>query len=306
MRISIMGAGAVGGYYGAQLVKAGEDVVFVARGPHREALESGGIQIISDGITETVRPINVVGDTKVVGSVDVILFAVKAYDTEVAAEACRFMMGDSTYVVTVQNGVESVDILSSVLGGGRVLGGATYFIASIDSPGVIRQTGSWARIEFAEPSGERTDRALAFEKICNAAGIDITLRNDMNLLLWRKFILLASTSAMTGITRQTIGAVRNDEVGREIALECIREAVAVGRALGVPLGPDIEKETFRFFDLDTAPEAKASLLVDLERGKPLELEYLSGALHRLGKKVGVPTPVHSTVYAALRPFSAGL
>ena len=301
-----MGAGAVGGYYGAKLKKAGEDVVFIARGPQLEALKSRGIQIISDGTKETIAPINVTDDPKSVGPVDIILFAVKAYDTKAAASACKLMMGDSTYVVTVQNGVQSVDLISDILGAGRVLGGATYFIANIESPGVIRQTGPWARIEFAEPSGEKTGRALAFEKICSAAGIDITLRTDMKLLLWRKFILLSATSAMTGITRQSIGVIRGDEVGREIAAECIREAVAVGQALGVPLDTDIQKEIFHYFDAEVDPEAKTSMLVDLERGKPLELEYLSGALHRLGRELGVPTPVHSTVYAALRPFSKGL
>ena len=300
-----MGAGAVGGYYGAKLKKAGKDVVFIARGPQLEALKSSGIQIINGEIRETIKPINVTGDPKSVGPVDIILFAVKAYDTKAAASACKLMMGDSTYVVTVQNGVQSVDLISDILGAGRVLGGATYFIANIESPGVIRQTGPWARIEFAEPSGEKTGRALAFEKICSAAGIDITLRTDMKLLLWRKFILLSATSAMTGVTRQPIGVIRSDEVGREIAAECIREAVAVGRALGVPLDANIQKEVFHYFDAEVDPEAKASMLVDLERGKPLELEYLSGALHRLGRELGVPTPIHSTVYAALRPFSKG-
>ena len=128
-----MGAGAVGGYYGAKLKKAGEDVVFIARGPQLEALKSRGIQIISDGTRETIRPINVTDDPQSVGLVDTILFAVKAYDTKVAANACKPMMGDSTYVVTVQNGVQSVGFISDILGAGRVLGGTTYFIASIES-----------------------------------------------------------------------------------------------------------------------------------------------------------------------------
>ncbi len=306
MRIAIMGAGAVGGYYGAKLKEAGEDVVFIARGLQLEALKSRGIQIVSDGSRETIRPINATDDPRSVGPIDIILFSVKAYDTKVAANACKPMMGDSTYVVTVQNGVQSVGLISDILGAERVLGGTTYFIASIESPGVIRQTGPWARIEFAEPSGEKTNRALAFEQICSAAGIDITLCTDMNLLLWRKFILLSATSAMTSITRQSIGVIRDDEVGREIAAECIREAVAVGRALGVPLEDDMQKEVFHYFDTEVDPGAKTSMLVDLERGKPLELEYLSGALHQLGRELGVATPVHSTVYAALRPFSKGL
>jgi len=301
-----MGAGAVGGYYGAKLKEAGEDVVFIARGLQLEALKSRGIQIVSDGSRETIRPINATDDPRSVGPIDIILFSVKAYDTKVAANACKPMMGDSTYVVTVQNGVQSVGLISDILGAERVLGGTTYFIASIESPGVIRQTGPWARIEFAEPSGEKTNRALAFEQICSAAGIDITLCTDMNLLLWRKFILLSATSAMTSITRQSIGVIRDDEVGREIAAECIREAVAVGRALGVPLEDDMQKEVFHYFDTEVDPGAKTSMLVDLERGKPLELEYLSGALHQLGRELGVATPVHSTVYAALRPFSKGL
>jgi 2-dehydropantoate 2-reductase len=305
VRIAIMGAGGVGAYYGACLALAGEDVVFVARGAHLQALRSRGLRVISDEGALTLDAVTAVEDTRSVGTVDAVLFAVKLYDAEVAAKACLPLLGESTYVVSVQNGVESVDILSRILGPGRVLGGATYIVASIDSPGVIRRTGPWARIEFAEPTGELTARARQFERACRRAGIDIELSTDMAALLWNKFVLLSATSATTALTRQPIGYVREDEVMWEVAAACVAETVAVGRALGVALNADAEAAALRRFEHELSADAKASQLVDLERGKPLELEYLSGAIHRFGKRLGVPTPVHTTVYAALRPFVNG-
>jgi 2-dehydropantoate 2-reductase len=305
VRVAVMGAGAVGGYFGAALARAGEDVALIARGAHLEALRMRGLCVRDGRDAFTVRNFTAVADPRSLDPVDVVLFCVKLYDTEAAARALLPLLGESTYVVTLQNGVDSFDTLSRIVGPQRVVGGITYIVASIEEPGVIRRTGNWARIEVAEPNGELTARLVGFESMCRAAGIDIELKRDMRQLVWSKFVLLSATSATTALTRQTIGRIRADPLMRWVAETCIAETLAVGRALGVSLGAEIEQAALERLHHGMSDDAKASQLVDLERGKPLELEHLSGAVHRLGRETGVPTPVHTTVYAALKPYVHG-
>lgn len=305
MRVAVMGAGAVGGYFGAALAKAGADVALIARGAHLEALQARGLTIRDASGEFTVPGLQAVGDPAVLEPVDLILFCVKLYDTESAARALLPLVGDSTYVVTLQNGVDSVDTLSRVLGAERIVGGITYIVASVEAPGVIRRTGEWARIEVAEPSGEITPRLRSFERLCRGAGIDVAVKSDMHALLWSKFVPLSATSATTALTRSTIGEIRADPVLAWVAEACVAETLAVGRALGVALGADVEASALELLRHGMSPDAKASQLVDLERGKPLELEHLSGTVHRLGRELGVPTPVHTTVYAALKRYARG-
>ena len=305
MRIAIMGAGGVGGYFGAMLARAGEDVTFIARGDHLRAIEAHGLTIDSDDGAFTIVPAQACEDTQSVGTVDAILFCVKLYDTEAAAQACLPMIGDETSIITLQNGVESVDRISGLVGEGRVLGGAVYIVVNIERPGVIRRTGPSDLMEFSEPDGTLSTRATRFSDACTHAGLNANLVEDMQRMIWRKFVLISATSALTALTRQTVGRVREDPVMRQMMIESIRETVTVANALGVNLPEDIEEDTVYQLDHVISGDAKASQLVDLERGRRLELEWLSGAIHRLGAKTGIPTPVHSTAYAALRPFAAG-
>jgi len=305
MRIAIMGAGAIGGFYGAKLAQAGHEVIFIARGAHLKAMQTHGLTIRSDAGTLHLPSVTACASTDDCAPVDAILFCVKLYDTGPAARACRALLNDETLVLTLQNGVESPDVLGAVLGAERMLGGAAYIVVQIEAPGVIRHTGPSERIEFAAAEPAVQARAVAFGEVCRAAGIDAHVGEDMRLLLWNKFVLLSASSSMTALTRQTMGWVRTDKVAREIMVAAVRETVAVARALGVPLAEDVEERTLETLDHVVGADAKASQLVDLERGKPLELEWLSGAIHRFGQTLGIPTPVHSTVYAALRPFAAG-
>jgi len=305
MRVAIMGAGAVGGYFGAQLAQAGADVHFIARGAQLEALRQRGLTIIAGPRSMELYPVQATEDPRTVGVVDLVLFCVKLYNWEAAARACVPLLGADGCLITLQNGVESVDLVAPIVGPERVLGGVTYIVASVEAAGVIRRTGDWARIDFAERDGTLSPRAQAIEALFRRAGIDSDLRTDLRQLLWSKFVLLSATSATTALTRQTIGCIRVDPIMRATAHACISETLTVGRALGVNLGQAVEDEARRRFEHEMSDDAKASQLVDLELGKPLELEYLSGAIHRIGARLGVPTPVHTTVYAALRPFMHG-
>ena len=304
MRIAVMGAGGVGGYFGARLAAAGEDVLFIARGAHLEALKRGGLTLHSEAGDCRIDPAQATDDTASVGVVDAVLFCVKAYDTEVAARACRPLLGPETFIVTLQNGVESVDLISGIVGRACVLGGATYIVSNIEAPGVIRHIGRSDLMELGEPDGPGP-RARAMVGALQNAGVAALLADDMEASLWRKFVFLSATSSLTALTRQTLGVVRSDPVLRDVFKAALRETAAVAEARGVSLPDDLEERIMNTLDTVVAAGAKASQLVDLERGKPLELEWLSGAIHRFGQESGVATPVHSAVYAALKPFAGG-
>jgi len=307
MRIAIMGTGGMGGWLGAKLAAAGNYVQFIARGTHLEVIRANGLKV---GGAESLHltDVAVTDRPDEIGPVDVVLFCVKLYDTESAAKALAPLLGPKTFVVTVQNGVESADRIAGVVGEGRTLAGAAYFPANIAAPGEIVYLGrikGKPHIAFGEPGAGHSERAHAFAEICRAAAIDAEVFDDTDVMIWEKFCLIAGTSASTALTRQTVGMVRSDPDIRWMLSEAIGEAARVGRRLGVALTDDVEARTLEFID-HNPPNGKSSQLVDLERGRQLELEGLSGAVLRLGKQIGVPTPVHATVYAALKPFINGL
>ncbi len=303
MRIAIMGAGGVGGYYGARLARAGEDVVFVARGNHLAAMQANGLTIHDRDGDFTLNPVDATEDVGSIDTVDVVLICVKLYDTEAAAALIKPLLGPDSLVVTLQNGVEAPEIVTGVVGPGKTLGGATYISATITAPGAIRRNNDLTHIEFGEPDGPATPRVHNLVEMFQRAGLDARPADDTAALLWSKFVLLAANSGMTAMIRQSTASLRDDPVVREAHSAALAEVAAVGRALGVALANDIEQKCLDWLD-NNAP-IKPSLLVDLEAGRRLEAAWLSGAVHRLGKKAGVPTPTHRTIYAALRPFENG-
>lgn len=309
MRVAIMGCGGVGGFFGVRLAEKGVDVTFIARGAHLEAIRKNGLRLRESdagGQKETlVNPARVVEKPGDAGAVDVILFCVKLPDSEAALAALKPLLRGDTFIVTLQNGIDSAAMIERVAGPGRVIGGSVYVVSSILQPGVIIKSGPSERMEIAEPDGSPSARARAFEKLCRDAGIDIHLEDNLEELLWRKFILLSASSAITALTRQPMGFAQQDPVAGEVVQAAIAETVRVARARGIKLPGDIEASVLQALNFVVHPDAKASQLIDLERGRPLELEWLSGAIHHMGKAAGVPTPVHSTTYAALRPFAKG-
>jgi 2-dehydropantoate 2-reductase len=306
MKIAVMGAGGMGGWFGAKLVAAGNEVVFIARGAHLEALRSNGLTVSG---AESLHLIDIVATDRPadIGPVDAVLFCVKLYDTEPAAKAIIPLLGPNTCVITVQNGVESADRIGQVIGDGRTLAGAAYFPANIAAPGEIAYVGRIAgkpHIAFGEPGAGPSERAHVLADTYRAAGIDADVCDDTDSMIWEKFCLVSGTSAATALTRQTVGSVRSDPDTRWMLQEAIGEAARVGRKLGIALPDDVESRTLSFID-NNPPNGKSSQLIDLERGRRLELEGLSGAVIRLGRQTGIPTPVHCTVYAALKPFIDG-
>jgi 2-dehydropantoate 2-reductase len=304
MRIAVMAAGAVGGYFGARLAAAGHDVAFVARGAHRDAIRRDGLKVESPLGGLHLKGAKVTDDPKEIGPVDVVLFAVKLWDTEAAGEAMRPLIGPDTRVITLQNGVDSVERLAPIIGDAAAIGGATYVVSNIAAPGVIRHTGATARIRCGRLD-RRPDAVLArYVEQIMAAKIDITLADDMWLDLWKKFALLSGTSGATASTRQPLGVIRDDPDMRALLQRLMHETITVGRAAGVPFADDFPAELDRSI-ASFPPTMRASMANDLEAGNRLELDWLAGKVVALGRKYTIATPTQETVYAILKPFRMG-
>jgi 2-dehydropantoate 2-reductase len=304
MRMAVMAAGAVGGYFGARMAAAGHDVAFIARGAHRDTIRRDGLKVESTLGDLHLKDVHVTDDPTTVGPVDLVLFAVKLWDTETAGALARALVGPRTRVITLQNGVDSVERLKPTLGDEATIGGATYVVAKIAAPGVIRHTGTTAKIRCGRLD-RRPDPVLAgcVEQI-KAAGIDIVLADHMLLDLWQKFVLLSGTSGITASTRQQLGVVLADADMRAFLFRLMHETIAVGRAAGVDFPPDFPAELERTV-ASFPPTMRASMANDLEAGNRLELDWLAGKVVALGRKHGVPTPGHEAVYAILKPYRMG-
>jgi 2-dehydropantoate 2-reductase len=306
VRIAIMGAGGVGGYLGAKLAAGGQDVSFIARGAQLRALRESGL-LVSGAQSLHLPRVQATDDPRELGVVDLVLFSVKLYDTDAAAAALAPLLGPNTCVLTVQNGIESAARIARAIGAGRVLAGAAYFPANIAAPGEIAYLGCIAgkpQLAFGEPGAGVSARAGTIAEIFDAAGVSVSVCASTELMLWEKFCLVAATSATTALARQPIGVVREDADLRWMLAEAVAEAARVGRRAGVALPVALEAQVLRAID-GNPPHGKASQLVDLERGRRLELDGLSGAIVRLGREFGEATPVHATVYAALKPYIDG-
>jgi 2-dehydropantoate 2-reductase len=304
MRIAVMAAGAVGGYFGARLAAAGHDVSFIARGEHLRAIRTRGLRVESPLGDLHIQGAKATSEPRDVGEVDVVLFAVKLWDSEVAATAARPLVGAATRVLTLQNGVDSVERLQPILGEDRVVGGTTHMASVISAPGVIAHTSQFALMKCGHVD-RRGDPALdAFVELARAAGIDAHLSDDINLDRWKKFTFLVGLAGATGIMRLPLGPILADPDTRVFFLHLMQEVVMVGRASGVALPPDFAQDRLAFADT-TPPGFKASLLHDLERGSRIELDWLAGKVVELGRRLNIPTPANGAVYAALKLHRQG-
>lgn len=307
MRIAVMGAGAVGGYFGARIAaaSAGEaEVLFLARGRHLEAIRKQGLFIESPAGNLHLTDVQATDDPAKIGPVDVVLFAVKLWDTEAAAETCAPLMKPDTAVVSLQNGVTSVDTLCRTLGEEHVAGGVAHIAATIAEPGLIRHTGTLARLTYGELNGTTSARLSAFHDLAARGGFDATLSDAILRVIWEKFAFLAPLSGVTALTRQPVGVIRRVPETRALFLDAVAEVARLARAREVDLGLDIVTRIETLMD-SLVPEMKSSMLNDLERGGRLELPWLSGAVVKLGADAGVPTPVHRVIAAALAPYAGG-
>ena len=304
MRIAVMGAGGVGGYFGARLAQAGYDVAFVARGRHLAAMRERGLRITSAlGDIQLAKP-TVTDDPATQGWFDIVLFAVKLWDTESAAMAIKPMLAAGGVVIPFQNGVESIERIGAVVGPGQVMGGVAYIAAKIAAPGVIAHTGTMARLVFGPMAPAQQAAAEALQVACKAAGINAEIAADIRRALWTKFVFLVALSGVTSVTRQPIGAIRADADMRATFEAAMRETWELGRARGIALPDDLVAEQMRFGDSLPA-EMKASMAHDLDAGNRLEAPWLSGAVARMAKDSGMSAPVNATLYAAVKPWCAG-
>jgi 2-dehydropantoate 2-reductase len=305
MRIAAMAAGAVGGYFGARMANAGHDVFFIARGANLAAIKSNGLKVESVHGDLHLPKVNVTDDPKSVGPVDIVLFAVKLWDTETAAQLTKPMVGASTRVITLQNGVDSVERVAPILGADRTIGGATYIATVIGSPGVIRHTSSFAKMRFGR-ADKTSDATLdAFVKAGQAAGLDIGLSSDIERERWEKFTFLTAMAGSTAALRSAIGPIAADPDTRAFFRQLMEEAFAVGRAKGVALDRAYIDERMDFIAGKVEPGMKASMAHDLERGNRLELDWLNGKVRALGRELGIPTPASDTVYTVLKLHRMG-
>lgn len=304
MKIVILGAGGVGGYFGGRLAAGGSDVTFVARGAHLSALRRDGLKIASPRGNLDLPHVKTAETIGEIEAADLVFVSVKLWDTEALAASLEPIAKRGATIVSFQNGVQKDDLLRRYVPPQSLMGGVCYIAAAISEPGIIRHTGTMQRLLFGEYGGRKSARGEAFLSACREANIDAELSDAIERLIWEKFVFLVGLSGMTSRFRAPTGLVREDPEKRAMLLESMSEAVAVGLAKGVPLDRDFAHGRLAF--CDTLPAAMTSSMeVDLERGKRLELPWLSGAVVDLGIQLGVPTPVNAATVAALAPYVQG-
>jgi 2-dehydropantoate 2-reductase len=293
MRIAVMGSGGLGGYFGARLALGGAAVHFIARGKHLQALRSEGLRIEGPEPLQLPR-VDATDDARAIGVVDVAMLCVKLWDTEAALEQMRPLVGPQTAIVSFQNGVLKDDAIRAAYGAEHVMGGVGYIAATVDRPGVIRQTGPMQRLLFGEFDGSRSARGEALLAACLAGGIKAELSDDIAREIWQKFVFLSAFSGATTTMRKPIGPIRENAQTRAFLRDVMREAVAVGRAHGANLAEDFADVRLKLAD-DVAWDMTSSMHHDLERGNPLEVRWLAGAVVELGRARGVATPLNRAI-----------
>jgi len=304
MKIAVMAAGAVGGYFGARLAAAGHDVAFIARGRHLEAIRDRGLEIRSELGDLLLSDVNATDDPAQVGPVDIVIFAVKLWSTEDSIRACRAMLGENTAVISFQNGVESGDVIRGELGAKHAMTGSAYISSVISEPGVIQHFGNFAKLVFGEDDNRPSDRASAFQKACQDSGIDATIPGDIRVAHWEKFVGLATLSGVTTATRSSIGTILADPQMTATYRAAMSEIVAIAKAQDVAL-PDGIVDRIMKSAANLPPGMTASSLKDLENGYRLETPWLTGSVVRMGQDMNIPTPVNDTLNSVLRPFENG-
>jgi len=304
MRIAIMGAGGIGGFYGGRLAQSGNDVAFIARGEHLRAIQARGLKLSGAAGENVIPGVQATDDPAKLAPVDVVLFCVKLFDTEDAARAIAPLLARGGVCITLQNGVDGQQRIGAVLGEDRVMGGLAFVSAQIESPGVIRYASKAPSIQFGEPDGSVSERAARFRDACLAAGFGAEVVPDIRAAQWHKFVGLTVNAALTSLIRKPAGVLYHDPDILALARAMFAEGAAVAGAMGIKLPEDIVEwhvQNHRKFP----PEMFASMYHDLARGRRLELDSLSGVIVRKGSELGVPTPLHAMAYAGLKPYLAG-
>ena len=303
MRIAVMGAGSIGGYFGGMLARGGNQVTLIARGPNLTAIKEKGLRIVSDE-GEFFVHCDATDDPAQAGVVDLIFLTVKTYHNSGAIPAMLPMVGRDTVVLCLQNGIDSYQAAAEGVGADKVLPGAAYIEAGLPEPGVVTQTGSVVRIEFGEPDGGDSERGQRIVQTLEHSGIPARFNPDIQQTLWSKFLFIATMAGVTTLSRQTMAQLMPRPEWRQVIVGCMQEIAAVGRDSGIRLDPDIVDITIQYID-SSLEQLQASMHSDILAGRPLELEALTGAVIRAGRKINTPTPINDVIYAMLKPFASG-
>ncbi len=299
MRIAVMGAGGVGAYFGGLLAKSGNDVSLIARGEHLKALKNNGLTVKSVHGDFHLNLL-AVADPKEIGPVDMVLFTPKAYDTKGATEQILPILKKNSVVVNLQNGIDNEKIMLDVIGEEKVIGGLTYIETTIESPGVISQKSKNKKIIFGELNGKITERAKEILRIFEDAGISTVLSDNIQKEIWKKFMFLSSFSAITTLAEATAGEIVSFDEINKLYRKLLEEVYDVAKAYYIPLTDEDVETAYQFAHKNLEPTTKSSMQRDFEKGKTLEIDSLSGAVIRFGRKVNISTPYHGMVYGVLK------
>jgi 2-dehydropantoate 2-reductase len=302
MRIAVFGTGGVGGYFGGRLAQAGEEVIFIARGEHLQAMRDYGLKVDSVKGDFVIQPVQVTADPAEVGPVDVVLVGVKTWQTLEAAQAIRPLIGPDTFVLPLQNGVEAPAQLAEILGAEYVIGGLCGLISFIAGPGHIRHAGADPFIHFGELDNRTSERVERLRQaFAKSIGVTVEVPPNIQVALWRKFLLIVSWSGIGAITRSPIGVFRSIPQTQQMLHEVMQEVFNVAHAHNIALPDDVFEKTLAFMD-SVPPSGTASMQRDIMEGRPSELESQNGAVVRLGQAVGVETPLNAFIYHSLLPL----
>jgi 2-dehydropantoate 2-reductase len=301
MKILIMGTGGVGGYYGGLLAQAGNDVTFIARGAHLYAIRHEGLKVHSVHGDFAISPANATDNPGNVEPVDLVLFSVKAYGTDDAAQAIRPVVGLQTTVLSLQNGIDAAERIGKVVGAEHLIGGATWLSSAVEAPGVIRQVSQFRRVVLGELDGTRSDRIQSVFEVLKNTGITVEISENILKVLWTKFVFISSASSFGSLTRLPMGEFRSIPETRAMITGLMREVEALARKQGIALDEDVVQKSLEFMD-NAAPHIKASMQLDVESGHPTELESMVGVIGRKGRELSVPTPIADFLYASLLPI----
>jgi 2-dehydropantoate 2-reductase len=301
MKIMVMGSGGMGAYYGGLLAQQGNGVTFIARGAHLDAIRANGLQVKSIHGDFTVSPAKATNSPAEVGPVDLILFCVKTYSTDEAAQAIQPAIGPQTAVLSLQNGVDAVERIGKAVGAEHVLGGATWISSAVEAPGIIKQVSQFRRIVFGELNGTHSERIQSIYEVLQKTGATVEVSEDILKILWTKFVFISAASSLGSLTRLPIGDFRSIPETRAMITSLMREVEALAHASGVKLDADIVQKTLEFMD-SVAPHIKASMQLDVEGGRRTELDSIIGVIGRKGRELGVPTPIADFIHASLLPI----
>jgi 2-dehydropantoate 2-reductase len=304
MKIAVMGTGGTGGYFGGLLARAGEDVTFIARGPHLDAILKNGLTVKSVLAGDFTLPVKATADPAGVGPVGFVLFCVKAYDNTVAIDRIRPLVGPETTVLSVQNGIDNEEEIGRAVGPGHVAGCVSYISSTIASPGVIAHTAGPGKIVLGEMEGGTSRRTESFQRTLQNSGIPAELHQDIRVALWQKFMEICAVNGMTALTRLPMGEIVACKETRSMLTGAMEEVEAIARARGINLAEGCVERSMDFF-AGLSPLMRGSMYYDLAGGRRMELDILNGAVLRLGRQEGIPTPINFSIYAALKPYIDG-